>query len=95
MGVGRMSYTEATTCADNLNRYSANIEKYLTDLRTEINSMDEVLKSEGANELLARYDELDKKLVDCPVKITEFENHLRTAIRKYQEDDQRLREESK
>ena len=95
MGVGRMSYTEATTCADNLSRYSANIEKYLTDLRTEINSMDEVLKSEGANELLAKYDELDKKLVDCPVKITEFENHLRTAIRKYQEDDQRLREESK
>ena len=95
MGLGRMSYGEATTCADNLNKYAANLEKCLTDLRNEINSMDEVLKSEGADQLLARYDELDKELVDCPTRINGFETHLRTAIKKYQDDDQRLREESK
>ena len=50
MGVGRMSYTEATTCADNLNRYSANIEKYLTDLRTEINSINVTYNIDNMND---------------------------------------------
>ena len=95
MGLGRMSYSEATKCADNLGTYADTIEKKLRDLRSEIDSMDEVLKSEGASELLAKYDELEKKLADCPTKIKGFEAHLRTAIEQYQSDDERLREESK
>lgn len=95
MGLGRMTYGEATTSADNLNKSSASLEKYLKDLREEIDSLDEVLRSEGADQLLKTYEELDEELRVCPQKITGFEVYLRDAIKKYQEDDQRLKEESK
>ena len=95
MGLGRMTYSEATTSADNLNKSSASLEKHLKDLRYEIDSMDDVLRSEGAEQLLKTYEELDNDLRVCPQKITGFEVYLRGAIKKYQEDDQRLEEESK
>ncbi len=95
MGLGRMTYSEATASADKLGAIAADLDTELTNLRNEILGMDEVLKSEGANQLLETYDNLDKELIKCPPKIVEFEKYLRDAIEEYKQDDQTLIEEGK
>lgn len=95
MGLGRMTYSEATASADRLSEIAAALDTELTNLRSEIFSMDEVLKSEGANQVLETYDNLDKELTKCPTKIVEFEKYLRDAIEQYKQDDQTLIEEGK
>ena len=95
MGLGKMSYTEALECANNLSKNAEDLRTHLLNLRAEINSMDEVLVSNGATQLLSTYNDLDKELIKCPVKIEIYEAYLREAVEKYQNSDNQLKQEGK
>jgi len=95
MGLGKMSYDDALGCAERLGKTAADLGTHLSSLKAEIMSMDEVLVSEGASQLLTKYDNLDKQLATCPAKIEGYEAYLKEAVQKYRASDAALKQEGK
>lgn len=93
MALGSMSYTEARTCAQELGTAAANMDNLIAQLRSEMNSLEDVLKSNGASELYATYKTLDAKLNGFPEKVRAFKTFLETAVAQYEADDAALQRE--
>lgn len=93
MALGSMSYSEALTCADQMKTAAAEMDDLFAQLRTEMNSLESVLKSKGGEELLVTYRTLEAKLSGFPNKVRSFEGFLRTAVAQYQADDASLSSE--
>ena len=94
MAIGSMSYTEARDCAKNLGDYAINMENLIADLRNEMNSLEDVLKSNGATQLYETYQTLDAKLNGFPDKVKAFKGFLETAVNQYEADDAALQREA-
>lgn len=90
MALGNMSYTEGRECAANLGTSAANMDEFFNQLRAEMNSLEEVLKSKGADELFATYKGLEAKLNSFPDKVRGFQGFLTSAIEQYEADDAAL-----
>jgi len=90
MALGSMSYAEAKTCASELGTAASNMDNLISLLRTEMNSLEDVLKSRGGSSLYATYLELDKKLDGFPNKVRAFKGFLETAVQQYEADDAAL-----
>lgn len=93
MALGSMSYTEARTCAGDLGTAATNMDNLIAQLRSEMNSLEDVLKSNGASELYATFKTLDAKLNGYPEKVRSFKGFLETAVAQYEADDQALSRE--
>lgn len=93
MALGSMSYTEARTCAAELGTAAANMDNLIAQLRVEMESLEDVLKSNGASELYATYKTLDAKLNGFPEKVRAFKGFLETAVAQYEADDAALSRE--
>lgn len=93
MALGSMSYTEAETCAVELGTAAANMDNLIAQLRVEMESLEDVLKSNGASELYATYKTLDAKLNGFPEKVRAFKGFLETAVAQYKADDAALSRE--
>ena len=93
MALGSMSYTEARTCAAELGTAAANMDNLIAQLRVEMESLEDVLKSNGASELYATYKPLDAKLNGIPEKVRAFKGFLETAVAQYEADDAALSRE--
>ena len=53
MALGSMSYGEARTCATELGNAASEMDNLFSQLKAEMNSLEEVLRSNGASELYA------------------------------------------
>lgn len=93
MALGSMSYSEARTCANELGTAATNMDNLIAQLRNEMNSLEDVLKSNGASELYATFKTLDAKLDGYPEKVRSFKGFLETAVAQYEADDQALSRE--
>lgn len=93
MALGSMSYTEARTCANELGTSATNMDNLIAQLRNEMNSLEDVLRSNGASELYATFKTLDAKLNGYPEKVRAFKGFLETAVAQYEADDQALSRE--
>ena len=93
MALGSMSYTEARTCAAELGTAAANMDNLIAQLRVEMESLEDVLKSNGASVLYATYKTLDAKLNGFPEKVRAFKGFLETAVAQYEADDAALSRE--
>jgi len=93
MALGSMSYTEARACAQDLGNAAANMDNLIAQLRVEMESLEDVLKSNGASELYATYKTLDAKLNGFPEKVRAFKGFLETAVAQYEADDAALQRE--
>ena len=93
MAMGSMSYGEARGYADVLKDKAAKMDEEFNKLKREMNSLEEVLKSKGADELLATYKTLEAKLDGFPNKVRAFEGFLRSAVSQYEADDAALSKE--
>lgn len=88
--IGSMTYAQAETCADQLKSAATAMDDLFTQLKNEMNSLESVLKSKGADELFATYKSLEAKIDGFPNKVRAFEGFLRTAVAQYQADDASL-----
>lgn len=93
MALGSMSYTEARACAQELGNAAANMDNLIAQLRVEMESLEDVLKSNGASELYATFKTLDAKLNGFPEKVRAFKGFLETAVSQYEADDAALSRE--
>lgn len=93
MALGSMSYSEARTCATELGNAAAAMDDLFTQLKGEMNALDSVLKSKGADELLATYKVLEAKLQGFPDKVRAFQGFLNAAVQQYEADDAQLSSE--
>jgi len=93
MALGSMSYTEARTCATELGNAASNMDNLIVQLRNEMDTLEEVLRSNGASELYATYKTLDAKLNGFPEKVRAFKGFLETAVAQYEADDAALSRE--
>ena len=69
MALGSMSYGEARTCATELGNAASEMDNLFSQLKAEMNSLEEVLRSNGASELYATYKTLEAKLDGFPNNI--------------------------
>ena len=90
MALGRMSYEEGRTCASDLGSSAAEMDNLFSQLRSEMNSLEEVLRSKGADELYATWKVLDAKLNGYPNKVRDFQGFLNASITQYEADDAAL-----
>lgn len=90
MALGSMSYTEARSCATELGNAAANMDNLIAQLRREMDTLEDVLRSNGASELYATYKTLDAKLNSFPEKVRAFKGFLETAVAQYEADDAAL-----
>ncbi len=93
MALGSMSYGEARTCATDLGNAAAAMDDLFAKLKSEMNSLDSVLRSNGADELLATYRTLEAKLSGFPDKVRSFQGFLNAAVAQYEADDAQLSRE--
>lgn len=90
MALGSMSYGEARTCASDLGKAASEMDTLFNNLRSEMNSLEEVLRSKGADELLMTYKTLEAKLNGYPDKVRAFQGFLNSAVEQYEADDAAL-----
>lgn len=88
--LGTMTYEEARNCASSMTTSANNMDEYFSRLRSEMNSLEDVLKSKGADDLYNTFLELDKKLDGFPEKIREFSKFLTETVDAYIADDENL-----
>ena len=93
MALGSMSYGEARTCASELGNAASEMDNLFSQLKAEMNSLEEVLRSNGASELYATYKTLEAKLDGFPNKVRAFKGFLETAVAQYEADDAALMKE--
>ena len=93
MALGSMSYGEARTCATELGNAASEMDNLFSQLKAEMNSLEEVLRSNGASELYATYTTLEAKLDGFPNKVRAFKGFLETAVAQYEADDAALMKE--
>ena len=93
MALGSMSYGEARTCATELGNAASEMDNLFSHLKAEMNSLEEVLRSNGASELYATYKTLEAKLDGFPNKVRAFKGFLETAVAQYEADDAALMKE--
>lgn len=93
MALGSMSYGEARTCATELGNAASEMDNLFSQLKAEMNSLEEVLRSNGASELYATYKTLEAKLDGFPNKVRAFKGFLETAVAQYEADDAALMKE--
>lgn len=87
MALGTLEYNNARQEAVNLKNSADAMDGYFNDLRREMNSLSEVLRSKGADELTTAWLELERKLDGFPNKIRGFSDFLNSAVDQYQSDD--------
>ncbi len=95
MAVGSMSYAEVRTCATNLGSYASEMDALFERLKNEMNSLEDVLRSKGADELYSTYKSLEGKLSNYPNKVRDFQDFLNKAVSQYEADDAALANEVK
>mgnify|MGYP003571456666 CR=1 FL=1 len=93
MALGTMSYSEAKTCASELGKAASNMDQLFNNLRNEMDSLQEDLKSSAADELYATYKVLEAKLSSFPNKVRDFKGFLEAAVAQYEADDAALANE--
>jgi len=93
MALGSMSYSEARACAQELGTAASNMDNLIAQLRNEMNSLEDVLRSNGATELFSTYKTLDAKIDGFPAKVRAFKGFLETAVAQYEADDAALSRE--
>ncbi len=93
MAVQGMSYSELRACAADFGKAAAEMDRLFNNLKVEMNSLGDVLKSKGADRLYDAYKELERKLPGYPDKVREFEAFINTAVDQYEANDAALQSE--
>ena len=93
MGLGKMSYDEALGCADRLKENAENLRLHLANLKTEMDSLDTVLKSKGADQVTDTYTTVDEDMEKSPDKIEGYDAYIRDAVARYRANDAQLAQE--
>ena len=94
MALGSMSYSEARTCAANLGTEADNMDATFNELRAEMNSLEDVLRSKGATALYESYLAVEKNLSSFSTKVRSFTDFLNAAVTEYERDDEQLASEA-
>lgn len=95
MGLGKMTYEEALGCAERLKKNADDLRLHIADLKREMNSLNEVLASKGADQVTDTYSMIDTDLEKCPDKIEGFDLYIQEAVKRYRADDAQLGQEGR
>ena len=90
MALGSMSYSVVRTCATNLGEYASEMDTLFEKLKGEMESLEDVLRSRGAEELYSTYKTLEGNLSNYPAKVRAFQDFLNEAVSQYEADDAAL-----
>lgn len=90
MAVSKLEYDTAKSCIDKFNRIYLEMTDTFNALKTEMESLENDLKSRGGELLYNDYKSLEPKLDEVPKKVDEFKRFLELAIAEYEEEDQIL-----
>lgn len=93
MALGSMSYASARDAAKRLGNIADKMDNQISQLRGEMETLESVLKSKGADELYSAYRTLNSKIEDFPNKVRAFKGFLETAVAQYEADDASLMKE--
>ena len=93
MALGSLSYAEARNSAASLGDSADKMIELFNKLKDEMNSLESVLKSKGADELFETYKLLESKMGGFPIKIKEFKGFLEAVVEQYESDDAALSSE--
>lgn len=93
MALGSMSYDMARERAEELQNAAQKMDEEFNKLRSEMNSLESVLRSKGGDELYSSYKQLEAKLNSFPNKVRDFRNFLLAAVAQYEADDASLANE--
>lgn len=87
MALGSMSYSEARERADRLGTICDRMDEDFLTLRSQMNSLENVLVSKGGDQLYETYKQLDAKLSGFTSKVISFQQFLYKAIEEYKAQD--------
>lgn len=93
MALGSMSYEDARARASELTTSATKIDELFDQLKIEMNSLEEVIKSNGADSLYQAWKTLEPKLDGYPSKIRDFSAFLNKAVEAYEQNDRALGKE--
>ncbi len=93
MALGSMNYNDARARARDMENSASSLDSIIAELRKEMNSLEDVLKSDGADSLLATYKVLDAKIDSYPGKVRDFKKFLLKAVDQYEADDLEFKSE--
>lgn len=93
MALGSMSYGDARLRAKELNTAASNMDEIFVKLKKEMDSLETVLRSKGADDLYATYRTLEAKISSFPNKVRDFRGFLLAAVEQYEADDASLSSE--
>lgn len=88
--LGSLKYDEARSYAANMRESAKAMTDLLAELKKEMDSLESVLKSKGADELYSTYKTLEAKVGSYPEKVIEFASFLESTVAKYEYADQTL-----
>ena len=90
MALGSLQYSEARAHVSELRTSAQNMVELLNELKREMDTLESVLKSKGADELYATYKQLEAKVGSYPEKVQDFANFLETSVARYEAVDNNL-----
>ena len=84
MAISKLEYDTARNCVREFDTISSEMRSTFSELKREMDSLEDDLKSRGGDTLYAKYKDLEPKLAEVPEKVDDFKNFLEGATEKYE-----------
>ena len=94
MAISKLEYDTARNCVREFDTISSEMRSTFSELKREMDSLEDDLKSRGGDTLYAKYKDLEPKLAEVPEKVDDFKNFLAGATEKYEAEDQTLQNQA-
>ena len=94
MAISKLEYDTARNCVREFDTISSEMRSNFSELKREMDSLEDDLKSRGGDTLYAKYKDLEPKLAEVPEKVDDFKNFLEGATEKYEAEDQTLQNQA-
>ena len=88
MALSKLEYDTARNCVREFDTISSEMRSTFSELKREMDSLEDDLKSRGGDTLYAKYKDLEPKLAEVPEKVDDFKKFLEGATEKYEAEDQ-------
>ena len=94
MAISKLEYDTARNCVREFDTISSEMRSTFSELKREMDSLEDDLKSRGGDTLYAKYKDLEPKLAEVPEKVDDFKNFLEGATEKYEAEDLTLQNQA-
>jgi uncharacterized protein YukE len=94
MAISKLEYSTARNCVSEFGTISTEMRSTFSDLKREMESLEDDLKSKGGDALYAKYKALEPKLAEVPDKVDDFKTFLEGATQEYEKEDLTLQKQA-